>query len=169
MESNLNLGISFKGQQKLNATAVPMQEGYLKLGGIIDSTLSAAVAFGLVMSAAPATSDVFTPGVPSGNIIRGISVYDDAIAQNAPAHPNGYLPGLPASVISNGLLWLGSWNTTATGAIDPVIGCQVIYNTTTGEIQFLASGASAPSGWSAMSNASVKTVDSTLGALVYLA
>ena len=52
MDSNLSLGIGFKGQLKLNAQAVPMQEGYLKLGGIVDATnQSAGLPFGVVVSA----------------------------------------------------------------------------------------------------------------------
>ncbi|MGP1459894.1 MAG: hypothetical protein ACTTKL_11425 [Treponema sp.] len=34
MNKNMDLGIGFKGSAKINAQAIPMQEGYLKLGGI---------------------------------------------------------------------------------------------------------------------------------------
>ena len=52
MDSNLSLAIGFKGQLALNAQAVPMQEGYLKLGGIVDDTNQAnGLSFGVVVSA----------------------------------------------------------------------------------------------------------------------
>ena len=168
MDSNLSLAIGFKGQQKINAAAVPMQEGYLKLGGIVDSTETAGLAFGLVVSANPDTPDQFTKGCASGNVVRGVCVFDDAIAQNAPAHPNTYLSNMPCAALNHGFMWLESWKKTATGAIDPTIGCQVIYNTTSGEIQFLATAGSAPDGWAILDNASVRGCDSDNGALIYL-
>ena len=56
MDSNLSLAIGFKGQLKLNAQAVPLQEGYLKLGGIVDATnQSSGLKFGVVCSASSTT------------------------------------------------------------------------------------------------------------------
>jgi len=167
MDSNLSLSIGFKGQAKLNAQAVPLQEGYLKLGGIVDPTETAGLAFGKVVSADPTTPDQFLKGCASGDIVRGICVFDDAIAQNSPAHPNTYLAGMPCAAINHGFLWLASWTKVATGATDPTIGCVVIYNTTSGAIEFLASGA-APDGYAILSNASVRSVDADNGALIYL-
>ena len=152
MDSNLSLDIGFKGQLSLNAQAVPLQEGYLKLGGVTDPD-GDDLNFGVVVSADPLTPDVFEAGAASGNVIRGVSVFDDAIAQNAPAHPDKYLAGLPCAAISHGFFYLGSWTKEATSAIDPVIGCKVIYNTTTGVIEFLASTGTAPSGYAELSNA----------------
>ena len=168
MDSNMSLSIGFKGQLDLNAQAVPLQEGYLKLGGFVDTTETNGLSFGLVASVKPDTPDNYTKGCASGNVVRGIVVFDDAIAQNAPAHPNKYLVGLPCAVINHGFLWLASWGKTATGAIAPVIGCKVIYNTTSGAVEFLASSGSAPDGWAVLDNASVRDVDADNGALIYL-
>lgn len=168
MDSNLNLSIGFKGQLKLNAQAVPLQEGYLKIGGYVDTTETNGLTFGVVASVDPDTPDAFVKGCPSGNIVRGICVFDDAIAQNAPAHPNKYLVGLPCAVINHGFLWEATWTKTATGAIDPVIGCKVIYNATSGAVEFLASSGSAPTGWAVLDGASVRAVDADNGALIYL-
>ena len=82
MDSNLNLSIGFKGQLKLNAQAVPLQEGYLKIGGYVDTTETNGLTFGVVVSVDPDTPDAFVKGCPSGNLVRGICVFDDAIAQN---------------------------------------------------------------------------------------
>lgn len=168
MDKNLTLSFGFKGQLKLKAQAVPLQEGYLKVGGIVAATETNGLAFGKVVSAAPATADTFTAGIGSGNVIRGICVFDDAIAQNAPAHPNTYLPGFPCAAINHGFLWLNDWTKTATSATDPVIGCKVIAKDADGTIEFLASTGSAPTGWTELTNASVRDVDPDNGALIYL-
>lgn len=168
MDTNLELNIGFKGQVEINAQAVPLQEGYLKLGGIVDGTETNGLTFGLVVSAATSTPDQFVKGTGSGKVVRGICVYDDAIAQNAPAHPDKYLVGMPCAAISHGFLFLGSWTKTASGAIDPVIGCKVIFNNTSGVIEFLAASGSAPSGWTELDNASVRDIDADNGALIYL-
>ena len=140
MDSNLSLQIGFKGQLALNAQAVPMQEGYLKLGGIVDATnQSAGLTFGVVVSAPAADPTAIVAGKGSGNVIRGISVFDDAIAQNAPAHPNKYLAGMPCAFIAKGLVKIMSWETGK----DPVLGYKVQYKDDDGTIGFVSSSADA--------------------------
>ena len=140
MDTNLSLGIGFKGQLALNAQAVPMQEGYLKLGGIVDATNQAnGLAFGVVVSAPADDPTAIVAGAGSGNIIRGISVFDDAIAQNALGHPGKYLAGMPCAFIAKGLVKMQSWETGK----DPVIGYKVQFADATGAIGFVASSADA--------------------------
>lgn len=167
-DSNLDLSIGFKGQLKLNAEAVPLQEGYLKLGGFVSTSETNGIEFGRVVSVSADEPDEFTKGQASGNIVRGIAVFDDAIAQNAPAHPNKYLAGLPCAVINHGFIWIGAWKKEATSAIDPAIGCKVIFNKTTGEIEFLAASGSASGSYAELDGASVRDVDADKGALIYL-
>ena len=164
MNRNMDLTIDFKGGAKVNAQAIPMQEGYLKLGGIAGENLE----FGVVVSAHPDTPDTFKKGFAIGNVVRGISVFDDAIAQNAPAHNGTYLESLPCAAINHGFLWLSGWTKTAPGAIEPVIGCKVIFKNDTGAVEFLSSSDSVPSGWTELKNASVRGVDVDNGALLYL-
>lgn len=140
MDSNLSLTIGFKGQLALNAQAVPLQEGYLKLGGIVDATnQSSGLSFGVVVSAPADDPTAIIAGAGSGNIIRGISVFDDAIAQNAPAHPDKYLAGMPCAFIAKGLVKVQSWETGK----DPVIGYKVQFADATGAIGFVSSSADA--------------------------
>jgi hypothetical protein len=140
MDSNLSLAIGFKGQLALNAQAVPMQEGYLKLGGIVDATNQAnGLPFGVVVSAPADDPTAIVAGAGSGNTIRGISVFDDAIAQNALGHPGKYLAGMPCAFIAKGLVKMQSWETGK----DPVIGYKVQYADATGAIGFVASSADA--------------------------
>lgn len=138
MDSNLSLAIGFKGQLALNAQAVPMQEGYLKLGGIVDATnQSNGLSFGVVVSAPADDPTAIVAGAGSGNVIRGISVFDDAIAQNALGHPNKYLAGMPCAFIAKGLVKIQSWETGK----DPVIGYKVQFADATGAIGFVSSSA----------------------------
>ena len=140
MDSNLSLQLGFKGQLALNAQAVPMQEGYLKLGGIVDATnQSSGLKFGVVVSAPADDPTAIIAGAGSGNIIRGISVFDDAIAQNAPAHPDKYLAGMPCAFINKGLVKVMSWETGK----DPVIGYKVQFNDADGVLGFVSSSANA--------------------------
>lgn len=140
MDSNLSLAIGFKGQLALNAQAVPMQEGYLKLGGIVDKTnQSSGLNFGVVVSAPAADPTAIVAGNGGSNVTRGISVFDDAIAQNALGHPGKYLAGMPCAFIAKGLVKVQSWETGK----DPVIGYKVQYANSTGVIGFVSSSADA--------------------------
>lgn len=168
MDKNMELSIGLKGQLKLNAQAVPLQEGYLKLGGIVDISLTTGLKFGVVVSADPDTMDVFEAGCASGNVVRGISVFDDSIAQNDPGHPDCYLAGMPCAALNHGFAYLANWTKGSTGAIDPTIGCKVIYNTTSGAIEFISASATAAEGWSELAGASVRDIDQDNGALIYL-
>ena len=162
MDSNLSLAIGFKGQLALNAQAVPMQEGYLKLGGIVDATNQAnGLPFGVVVSAPADDPTAIVAGAGSGNVIRGISVFDDAIAQNALGHPGKYLAGMPCAFIAKGLVKMQSWETGK----DPVIGYKVQYADATGVIGFVAS--SADSGHTLLAGATVVEVTDD-GAYVWL-
>ena len=166
MDRNLSLTLGFKGQLALNAQAVPLQEGYLKLGGIVDATnQSSGLSFGVVVSAPADDPTAIIAGAGSGNVIRGISVFDDAIAQNAPAHPNKYLAGMPCAFIAKGLVKIQSWKTTETNQIAPVVGAKVEFADANGAIGFVAS--SADSDYTLLAGASVVEVTDD-GAYVWL-
>ena len=142
MDTNLILSIGFKGQLKLGAQAVPLQEGYLKLGGIVDATnQSAGLKFGVVCSAPSTNVAAIVAGNGGSNITRGIVVFDDAIAQNAPAHPNKYLAGMPCAFIARGLVKIQEWATAETNQIAPVPGAKVEFKNADGTIGFVASTA----------------------------
>ena len=140
MDSNLSLSVGFKGQLKLTAQAVPLQEGYLKLGGIVDATnQSTGLPFGVVCSASSDNPTQIVAGNSGANITRGIVVFDDAIAQNAIAHPGKYLAGMPCAFINKGLVKITDWE----DSLDPVIGYKVEFNNSTGAIGFVSSSAGA--------------------------
>ena len=151
MDSNLSLKIGFKGQLKLNAQAMPLQEGYLKLGGIVDDSMTDGLKFGVVCSSDPDSPEIFKAGhAVSTDIVRGIVVFDDAVAQNAPAHPDRYLAGFQCAAVNHGFVWLEGWTKVGTGAIE-----------------FIDSSAEADEGYEVLAGASVRSV-TELGALLYL-
>lgn len=171
MDKTMDLTIGFKGQLKLDAQVVPLQEGYLKIGGTVDINQTNGLKFGVVCSADPAAVDQIEAGVASGNVIRGISVFDDAIAQNAPAHADRYLAGMPCAFLNHGFMWLAAWDksSTVSALIDPAIGCKVVYKTDTGVIGFVAATAeTAPEGYAILANADVRAIEDNHGALIYI-
>ena len=166
MDSNLSLTPGFKGQLKLNAQAVPMNEGYLKLGGIVDATnQSSGLKFGVVVSAPSDDPASIVAGAGSGNVIRGISVFDDSVAQNAIGHPDSYLAGMPCAFITKGLVKVQSWPKTETNQIDPVIGAKVEFKDSDGTLGFVAS--TADSSHTLLSGAEVVEVTND-GAYIWL-
>lgn len=167
MDSNLSLTLGFKGQLKLNAQAVPLQEGYLKLGGIVDATnQSTGLKFGVVCSAPATDPTAIVAGNGGSNVTRGIVVFDDSIAQNAPAHPDKYLAGLPCAFIAKGLVKVMSWATGETNQIEPVVGAKVEFKDADGTIGFVSS--SADSSHTLLAGAEVIEVTND-GAYVWLA
>lgn len=150
----------------MNAQAVPLQEGYLKLGGIVDATnQSGGLKFGVVCSAPSTDPAAIVAGNSGSNVTRGIVVFDDAIAQNAPAHPDKYLAGMPCSFIVKGLVKLQSWKTTETNQIAPAVGAKVEFSDAYGEIGFVAS--SADSDYTLLTGAEVVEVTDD-GAYIWL-
>lgn len=146
MDSTMDLDIGFKGGLKLDGMAVPLAEGYLKLGGIVGD--SDGLPFGVVVSANPTDPSVVKKGKASGNVVRGISVFDDAIAQNAPAHASRYLEAMPCAFVAKGLVKIENVDLS-----DVQLGYKVEFNTTTGVLGFVESTAS--TGAELLSNAEV--------------
>ena len=124
-----------------------------------------------------------------GSTVRGITLYDASVAENDPAKPNYIIQGAPITLMYQGQIWVKSWigastwtggttglvttqdssGVTLTGALaTPVLGAVVVASNVTGEIGFLASGTSAPSGYSIIS-AVVKSVSlDTNGVMLYI-
>jgi len=151
--------IGFQGSAIANGNPKVYREGFVTVGGVNADTVN--IPFGVIVSAAAATPNQFKIGAGAA-ICRGIVLFNPAFAQNDPAKNSYYLPGQVLASMLKGQVTITSWTKTATGAIDPVIGCVVIYNNTTGIIEFLAAGSSAPSGWTALA-ADVYDVGNALG------
>lgn len=131
------------------------------IGGILSTanTTTSGAGFGAVVSRLPAAANEFYYGAVTSGFICGIVQFDAGIAQNDPAHPNYPLLGQPVTVGVDGPYHYNGWNKSAPSAIDPVPGCVVIFNQTTGEIQFMANGASPSNPWSVLTGAYVSNQD----------
>ena len=140
----------------------------------------ASPATGLSITFAVTTSGVY------GSVPRGMTMYDAGVAEVDPAKPNYIIQGAPITLMYRGQIWLKTWigattwsgtggvtydanGTVLTGALaSPVLGAVVVASNVTGEVGFLASGSSAPTGYSIIS-ASIKSVSTdTNGILLYL-
>jgi hypothetical protein len=162
-------GVSYRGKAPVNGYPAGPKELHLTVGGIFDSSLTENIGyeayFGRVVSADADAPHNFYIGA-GGDIHQGIVLFDEAIAQNQPAGSDHYIADTPMTVLKKGLAAYSSWRKTATSAIDPVIGCEVISNDTTGEVQFLASGA-APAGWTIAPAAVMDVSDDGKTAMIF--
>jgi hypothetical protein len=154
--------VGFKGGAVQNGIPVVAQgRAPQDLGGILSTanTTASGAGFGAVLSVLPAAPNEFYYGLVTSGIVTGILQFDASIAQNDPAHANYPLLGQPITVGYEGAFIYNGWNKTQSGAIDPVKGAVIQFNNTTGEIEFLASGASASSGWTVLTHCFVAQVD----------
>ena len=159
ISQNASLAIGFKGAAKLNGVPMFLHQLPMTAGGVIDNLETQDPAFGVLVSSFPNEPGSFSVGVPEGAIPRGVLLFDAAISQNDPGKPNSYFPGNPATAAIFGPVQFSSWGKTAAGSIDPVLGCKVIANETTGVIEFLpAATPAAPAGWITL-NAAVVNKD----------
>jgi hypothetical protein len=154
--------VGFKGGAIQNGIPVVAQgRAPQNLGGILSTanTTASGAGFGAVLSRLPAAPNEFYYGLVTSGLVAGILQFDGSIAQNDPAHASYPLLGQPITVGYEGAYIYNGWNKTQSGAIDPVPGAVIQFKNTTGEIEFLASGSSASSGWTVLTNCFVAQVD----------
>jgi len=127
----------------------------------VRATITGAI-FGVIMSvlASGTNSDdsAFFVGYPTGSgyVIVGPLLNEQGVRENDPAKPNYLFNEQPATVVSRGRLLYASWGSSVTGALTlPYIGCRVVFNNTSGQINFLAQGANVPAGYTQLQAAVV--------------
>ena len=158
MEQNMTLDVGFKGAINQNGVPIFNHDGApLTVGGIIGSANTEIAYFGRVVSEDPSAPNSFMMGKPDAeHLVVGILQNDYAVRENDPAKADYLLAGFPASAITFGPLWLGSFTKEGSGTLTtPVRGCRVICKDDTGQIEFLAVGTAPPFGYTTV-NASVK-------------
>jgi hypothetical protein len=162
-------GMPFSGNLAFNGGAVVNGEpvgrtpgGYKDFGGIIassDSNNNGLTAnFGVVVSTNPSGDNALLAiGCPAGYVPRGIIQTNNGVMQNEPAKSGYMFPDIPVTVGYEGTFRYLSWTKTQTGAIDPTVGCQIIYRATTGgtagcdigALEFLPAGTAIPTSFKA--------------------
>lgn len=156
----MTVSLGYKGSGSPNGIPAYNDDGAWMLGGVhSDADTGNTPKFGCVVSVDPdATQDgIVYMGIPSGYAPVGIIVYNGGIAETMPAKNDAYLSLQPLTWMYKGQMWLYSWEKTQVGAIDPIVGCVVQCNNTTGAIEFLPYGSAASTGWTIIS-ASVKSL-----------
>jgi hypothetical protein len=153
MESNMNFSdIQFKGATAQNGVPIFNHDGApITTGGYISSLETQTAYFGRVVSAEDATPRTWLMGIGGTRKVVGILQNDYATNENSPFKAGYLLAGLPATAIFFGPCWMESWTHAGTGThTTPLRGDVVIYNNTTGAIEFLPVLTAVPSGYSVL-------------------
>jgi hypothetical protein len=171
MTSNMTFtGPNYKGQQTVNGIPLKFADGFVTVGGIfskdaVNSGLHAY--FGYMVSSLPTPDTDFFLGLPSSKstaIVSGIIVADQNMLEAAPAKPEYYLDNTPITVLKRGVVSYRSWETVTGSIIAPVFGAVVLFNNTTGQIAFAASGTTTLSGYT-VTTAKIVHVDAETGSV----
>jgi hypothetical protein len=161
---------NLKGSGYVDGTPVFSKQLPLTRGGVIGEVDTGAAKFGYVVSAVLGYPNIFIMGIDNTGSVSfpvGILIADPSIMMNDPTMNNYYYAGRPATAVTFGLVQIYNYATGTTGLIPPVFGAQVVCNTTTGQIGFIASGATAPSGY-AIINASVYNKEGPNGVTIFV-
>lgn len=131
---NFSMG-NFKGNGKLNGVPVFTHQLPLTKGGVMGTidSVNAPAKFGRAVSVDPDDPDTFVMGHPAGTILKGILMFDSAIARNDPGMYDEYFEGRPATCATFGLLQFSEFDTA--GSV-PREGMHVGINTVTGQLIF---------------------------------
>ena len=161
-QNNLAISMGYKGSGAPQAMPIYETDSMGHLGGYQASSDTQTATFGVVMSGNPAgNSGEFFCGIPTNYVVMGIIQYNAGIAMIDSAKPYSYIANQPLTLVTRGSLTYATWTKTQPGAIDPVIGCVVICNNTSGVIEFQPLGATAPTGWTVLTKCKVKSRDDT--------
>jgi len=158
--------LPFQGAGVVNGDPVNRSNaGYKTLGGFIDSSDSdndGLVGYwGFVVSSDPAGDPgALVIGQPAGYIPRGVLKFNGGVAENEPAKADYTFQDVPTTVVYEGTVRYQSWTNTQTlsravGAVE--LGDLIIFRALStgtgaakiGQIEFLPSGTSVPTGWAA--------------------
>lgn len=131
---NFSMG-NFKGNGKLNGVPVFTHQLPLTKGGVMGTidSVNAPAKFGRAVSVDPDNPNTFVMGHPAGTILKGILMFDPAIARNDPGMYNEYFEGRPATCVTFGLVQFSECDPA--GSL-PKEGMHVGINKTTGQIVF---------------------------------
>ena len=101
--------VSFKGNAKITGVPVFVDKLPLTIGGIAGEN----VKFGRVVSIVPGTNRrEFKLGVPSGGVVKGISMLDPVIMRADPAQQDYYYAGRPMTATTMGILDIYEYDLT---------------------------------------------------------
>lgn len=121
--------VSLKGGAQINGVPTFIKQLPLTIGGIAGED----VPMGVVVSINPADRRKFVKGIPSGNVVKGIAMYNPVIGRADPGMNDFYFAGRPITAQTMGLIDISVYDTTQ-GA--PMEGSTVWANNTSGLLAF---------------------------------
>lgn len=121
--------VSFKGNARVNGVPVFVDKLPLTIGGIAGED----VKFGRIVSVNPNNRRELVMGIPSGNVVKGISMMDPTIMRVDPAQQDHYFAGRPMTATTFGILEISEYDLSKDA---PLEGSTVWCKNTTGELAF---------------------------------
>ena len=121
--------VSLKGNAQINGVPTFIKQLPLTIGGIAGED----VPMGVVVSIDPADRRKFVKGIPSGNVIKGIAMYNPVIGRADPGMNDFYFAGRPMTVQTMGLIDISVYDTAQDA---PMEGSTVWANNTSGLLAF---------------------------------
>lgn len=104
--------VSLKGNAQIHGVPMFVDKLPLTIGGIAGDNIK----FGRVVSINPTDRRTFVMGIPTGNVVKGISMLDPTILTLDPgqvdAGQNYYFAGRPMTATTLGILDILEWDTT---------------------------------------------------------
>lgn len=147
--------VSLKGNAFVNGVPMFVDKLPMTLGGVAGEN----VKFGRVCSVDPTDRRHFVMGVPSGNIVKGISMLDPSIMSLDPGQVedgrNYYFAGRPMTLTTLGVLDILEWDLEQSA---PFEGANVMCRNDNGMIAF-TSATTAPTGYTMLNAFVYETID----------
>lgn len=107
--------VSFKGNAPVNGVPVFVDKLPLTIGGIAGEN----VPFGRVVSIIPGTNRrEFKVGIPTGGVVKGISMLDPTIMRADPAQQKYYFAGRPMTATTMGIIEINEYDTTQSAPME---------------------------------------------------
>ena len=107
--------VSFKGNAPVTGVPVFVDKLPLTIGGIAGEN----VKFGRVVSIVPGTNRrEFKMGIPTGGVVKGISMLDPTIMRADPAQQDYYFAGRPMTATTFGIIEIHEYDTSKSAPLE---------------------------------------------------
>lgn len=107
--------VSFKGNAKATGVPVFVDKLPLTIGGIAGEN----VKFGRVVSIVPGTNRrEFKMGIPTGGVVKGVSMLDPTIMRVDPAQQDYYFAGRPMTATTLGIIEIREYDTSKSAPLE---------------------------------------------------
>lgn len=107
--------VSFKGNASVTGVPVFVDKLPLTIGGIAGEN----VKFGRVVSIVPSTNRrEFKMGIPTGGVVKGISMLDPTIMRVDPAQQDYYFAGRPMTATTFGIIEIHEYDTSKSAPLE---------------------------------------------------